>query len=97
MAQVFTAGGLLVMLMGSILANGLYSAMFDNSYGPMMAFIPHWFNPLTVLISVASDGVRDPWESMAALVFLIFSALGTAVLTAIPTLRLGEGPKEMEH
>ncbi|MFY7954392.1 MAG: ABC transporter permease subunit, partial [Armatimonadaceae bacterium] len=96
-AQVFTAGSVLFLMLGSIIANSLYSAMADNAYGPMMSFVPHWFNPLTVLISVAADPVGGSWNSVAVPVFLVFSTVATALLTAIPILRLGEGPKELEH
>jgi len=96
-AQVFTAASVLFVMLGSIIANSLYSAMVDGAYGPMMGFVPHWFNPLTVLISVASDGMGSEWNSVVVPIFLVFSTVATAILTAIPILRLGEGPKELEH
>lgn len=95
-ALVFTACSVLFLMLGSIIANGLYSTIVPKTYGPMLAFFPNWFNPLVVLISVAADPDAK-WNSVVVPSFLIFSTVATALLTAIPILRLGEGPKELEH
>ena len=96
-AQVFTAGSVLLLLMGSFVAHSLWASI-EQSYGPMMRFPLHWFNPLAVVVAAAQRGAQD--QAMAqdfVPFFLSFCAVASAVLAAIPIRRLAQGPDEMVH